>query len=189
MGFVNELSARTSFNLFVLMLSLRYFLSLGPSNGHTRGVLSVSTSATLACRPLAWFLSVLVLFLSPFSLLVATLLYNPTALAFKHDPRSVGMAISLISAYWGLTLLTLGSCSTKSNTPVLNQPTGQVFAPRWFVFDRIFYYHIAWRHRSHVSFVRQDRMRRFVAERPFTVFVLGEGQVSIPIGMFGIFLV
>ena len=80
----------------------------GPSNGYTRGVLSISTSTTLACHPLAWLISVLVLFLTPLFSLAATLFHGPTKLAFGGDLQFVGVAISLISVYWGLTFLVLG---------------------------------------------------------------------------------
>ena len=65
---------------------------------------------------------------------------------------------------------------------------GQIIAAGWFVFDRIFCRYAARRHRSHVSFMRHDRMQWFVNEHPFTVFVLGAGQVSILIGTFYILL-
>lgn len=95
-------------------LSLSYCFFKGPRNGYTHGVLSVSTSAILACYPLAWLVSVLVLFLTPLFSLMATLFHGLIELTFKDKPRFVGLAISLISVYWGLTLLILGSCFTAT---------------------------------------------------------------------------
>ena len=55
--------------------------------------------------------------------------------------------------------------------------------PWWFSFDRIVTNgRHRWEHRSHISFMRQDRVHRFLNEQPFTVFVLGASQVSVPIG-------
>ena len=109
MGFVDEQCNRTCFGPFHLDVKSQLFLFPGPRNGHTRGVLSVSTSATLAHRPFTWFILTLVLFLFPSLLLASTLSYDPAVLAFECDPQSSGVAISLISVYWGLTLLVLGS--------------------------------------------------------------------------------
>jgi hypothetical protein len=167
----------------VCFTGVKSHLFLGPRNGHTRGVLSRSTSATLACRPLAWLISVFTLFLFPSRSLMAVLFFNPIELTFGEDRQSVGVAISLISIYLGLALLVFGTCSLVLTTMLLNWLAAQAIVPQWFVFDRVFDCHITWRHRSHISFVRQDRMQQFVSECPFTVFVVGGSQRSIPIGM------
>ena len=81
----------------------------GWHNGHACGLLSVSTSATLAHRPLAWLTSVLDLFLFPSLMFGVLVSKNPTELVIEHNAPSVGMGICLISIYWGLTLLVLGT--------------------------------------------------------------------------------
>lgn len=48
------------------------------------------------------------LFLTPLFSLAATLFHGPTKLAFGGDLQFVGVAISLISVYWGLIFLILG---------------------------------------------------------------------------------
>ena len=113
MKFVDELCTRMSFSLLFAGAQALPFL-LGPSNGHTRGVLSISTSATLACRFLAWVISVLALFLFPPSLLLEWHSFTvQLELASRGDRHLVGVAMGLISVHWGLTLLILGSCLTS----------------------------------------------------------------------------
>ena len=151
----------------------------------TRGVLSVSTSATIGCRFPAWFTSSLILFLSPLFLLAATV-SRCSALQFpNHDLQSVGLGMGLICGYWGFTLLMLGTCHADiRHWHLIHSPTGQSIVPQWFLFDQILCLadrHTR-KHRSHVSFMRQDRMRRILNEQSFTVFILGAGRVSVPIG-------
>jgi hypothetical protein len=41
-------------------------------------------------------------------------------------------------------------------------------------------------HRSHISHMRQDRLRRLVKHNYYTIFVLGAGGRSVPIGAYNI---
>lgn len=88
---------------------------LGPGKGRTHSVLSVSTSATLGHRFPAWFTSGLIFFLSPLFLLVVAVSRSSALQYFDHDPQSVGLGISLVSGYWGLTLLVLGMCHVDTS--------------------------------------------------------------------------
>lgn len=94
-------------------LSLKF---LGLGKGHTRGVLSVSTSATIGVRFPAWFISCLVLSLSPAFLLVASVSWGPGKPFSELDARTVGLAICLVSFYWSFVLLIFGSCLTVFDT-------------------------------------------------------------------------
>jgi len=136
-------------------------------------------------------MSSFIVFLSPLFLFAAAFSRGLTPPFFEHDLQSVGLGISLILVYWGLVFLVLGIHSINIKCLGSHSSVGQTFAPQWFVFHRIFYtagQHIR-RHRSHISFMRQDRMRRLLNEHLFTVFVLGTDRISIPIGMsLGFFL-
>ena len=123
MRFVNEPHARKSLGL--VSSSSVSAVSVGPSNGHTRGVLSISTSSALACHFLAWFTSSIGLFLLPLLLLgIAVSRCNTTQLVIGHDPKMVGLGVSLVSIYWGIAVLVLGTHS------VYTQCTTALRAPR-----------------------------------------------------------
>jgi hypothetical protein len=81
---------------------------LGAKKGNARGVLSVSTSATIGHRFLEWFTCSVALFLSPLFFLGAMVSHGLAPLALEHNPQSIGLGIGLISMYWSLTLLVLG---------------------------------------------------------------------------------
>jgi len=83
----------------------------GRGRGHTQNTLSPSTSVTVGRRFLAWFTSTLILSLSPLFLLGLVASHNPVLQFFEHDPQLVGLGLSLVSVYWGLTLLVLGMYS------------------------------------------------------------------------------
>lgn len=106
MPFVNNPRARMS-GTFLYCVDADLMFS-GPRKGRTHSILSVSTSATIGHRFLPWFTSTLVLFLSPLFLLGFTVSRGLTLPFCEHDPQSVGLGISLVSVYWGLTLLMLG---------------------------------------------------------------------------------
>lgn len=82
----------------------------GPGKSRTRGVLSASTSATLGHRFPAWFISGLLLFISPLFLLGVAAARGLVPQFPVCDPQSVGLGIGLVFVYWGLTLLMLGTC-------------------------------------------------------------------------------
>ena len=121
---------------------------------------------------------------------MVALSYGPAPWFSEHDPDLVGFGIGLILVYWGLALLMLGTHSVGVLFQMSHMLLGQTLAPRQFVFHQIFNttgWHI-WRHRSHISFMRQDRAQKLFNQGPFTVFILGAEKVSIPIGKASIFI-
>lgn len=101
------------FGLWIsLLLCWVDLVFLGSGKGHTRGVLSASTSATIGRRFLPWLVSNLIFFLSPVLLLAITISHGLAAPVFEQNPQSIGLGFSLISGYWGLTSLVLGRLPT-----------------------------------------------------------------------------
>ena len=191
-----EHNIRTCWSLQVTIMmrpidTLHTHVFLGPGKGCTCSVLSASTSATIGHQFPAWFASSLVLLLLPLSLLGIVVSHSPVPLFSKHDLHSVGLGVNLVSGYWGLMFLVLGMYSVDfGHWLVPYWPVGQTIAPEWFVFHWVLYavsQHVQ-KHHSHISFMQQDRVQRFLNEKPYTVFVLGAGQTSISVGSLRAFI-
>ena len=117
MKFIDELCTRLSFSLLLLALSLTFSFR-SKKWPHTWCSFNIHLSHTrMASLNMAHFCSHVVSF--PVSLTCRGTLCYPTWLASQDDHHSVGAAISLISVYWGLALLMLGSCITSVRCAVV----------------------------------------------------------------------